>query len=112
MYEPYLDEKEAMGRLGGNKKLYIKLLGRFKEDGSYGKLEEHIAAGDILNAELAAHAIKGMAANLSLKAVYDEAVRTDAMLKEGSINPDIFDGFKKAMDETVNVIDRYISDES
>ena len=107
MNDVYINEEEALKRLGGNKTLYIKLLKRFAEDQSYIKLVDTVAAGDLEEAERLAHTIKGMAANLSLTAAYQEATNTDNMLKGGSADPGVVQVFKEAMVNTIAAIAAY-----
>jgi len=68
MEELYIDEKEALTRLGGNRKLYMKVLRSFLEDKTFQKLEQCINEGDMQNVQRDVHTIKGLVANLSLKA--------------------------------------------
>ena len=105
----YLNEADALKRLGGNKNLYLKLLKSFLGDGSYRNLCQYIADGDRENAKMAAHTLKGLAGNLSLVALSEEAAAIDHALKEGLIGPEALAGLADAMKETVDAIEKLIA---
>jgi len=80
----YVDIDDALGRLRGNKAIYKKLLETFLRNDTLDKLKESCAAGDMENAAMHAHSIKGMAGNLSLKALQQSALEQEALYKAGS----------------------------
>ncbi|MCL2677744.1 MAG: Hpt domain-containing protein [Clostridiales bacterium] len=105
----YLNEGDAVKRLGGNKRLYLKLLKSFLGDKSFQNLQQYAAAGDRENAKMAAHTLKGLAANLSLVVLSEEAARIDHMLKEAMIVPQDLLALEDAMRNTVGVIEEMIA---
>ena len=107
----YILEQEALARMGGNKKLYVKLLKSFLgNDSSYQNLIASFAAGDLETAQHEAHTIKGVAGNLALHILYDESERLGISLKSGAADAEILDSFKNAMEKTAEAVSRYIED--
>ena len=84
--EKYVDVEDALNRICNNKMIYKKLLGTFKTSLQYDQLCGEIAAGDMETAVRTAHSIKGVTANLSLKAAYEKSVIVEAGLKEGRVD--------------------------
>ena len=67
----HINKKDAMKRFFNNEPLYLDMLKLFQDDPSFSQLEEALAAGDIQNAFMAAHTLKGVAANLSLSKLFE-----------------------------------------
>lgn len=80
---PYIDLADALARLRGNKKIYKTLLLAFQKDKTLEQLKEQAARGDLAAAATSAHTLKGVAGNLSLKALYECALQAEAALKAG-----------------------------
>ena len=57
---------EAMERCLNNEAFYLRLVDKALQDPSFDRLEEAIASGDLDKAFEAAHALKGVMANLAL----------------------------------------------
>ena len=57
---------EAMERCLNNEAFYLRLVGKAMEDPGFERLEEAVHAGDLEKAFDAAHALKGVTANLAL----------------------------------------------
>jgi two-component system, sensor histidine kinase and response regulator len=79
---PGIDLADGLRRLGGNQKLYVKLLVDFAN--KYGTAMEAIAKfmkdGNIPGAERTAHTIKGAAGNLAAKGVHAAAHQLEAVI--------------------------------
>ena len=80
-----IDVTEALGRFMGNEGLLMKFLLRFSQDPSFAKLEQSLGAGDAEGAYEAAHALKGVAGNLAMKPLYDQACAVMAPLRAGDL---------------------------
>ena len=65
---------EGLGRCFDNEEFYLKLVGSVPTEKSFDTLKEALDAGDKKAAFEAAHALKGVLANLSLTALVDPAV--------------------------------------
>ena len=66
-----IDVDDALGRFLQNEALMMKFLGRFPADTSFPGCREAMARGDAAQAFEAAHTLKGVAGNLSLKRLYE-----------------------------------------
>ena len=72
---------EGLGRCFGNETLYLKLVATIPGEGNFDKLKEALGAGDLENAFLAAHALKGVLGNLSLTPLYTKVVEITELLR-------------------------------
>ena len=80
-----LDTNDALGRLGGNRPLYLKLLRQFLDLASTPALvDESLAAGDWQVAGRLAHTLKGVAGNLGAGAVQQAAGAVERAVEERS----------------------------
>jgi len=107
----YIDVAEGIKRVMNNTKLYVKLLTKFKDDKNLAELEEALAAGDLQKAQVSAHTLKGLAANLSLAELYKQSLEIEAQIKAGSVDPDqeeaVKDVYARTLIETDKVIAQY-----
>ena len=77
----YMNESDAMGRLGNNKKLYGMLLKKFNGPAMLEDLKSKLASGDAAGSQAQAHTIKGLAANLSLQDLREKAEAIELAIK-------------------------------
>jgi len=107
----YIDADEGAKRVMNNTKLYSRLLVKFKDDQSMSELDTAFSAGDTEAAKNFAHAIKGLAANLSLLELFNQSLEIETQLKSGVFNPDQMTILKKVyaktMEEAEKVIAKY-----
>ncbi|MDY6972145.1 MAG: response regulator [Thermodesulfobacteriota bacterium] len=84
---PGIDVEEALGRLGGNRELLMKILGELAADyASFVQdLREALERGDTDLARRQAHTLKGIAGNISAKELQRVALETEMAFKEGTI---------------------------
>ncbi|HEY4003052.1 MAG TPA: response regulator [Candidatus Xenobia bacterium] len=82
---PGLDVPSALRRVGGNDRLYRKLLGEFADGFADGhqQIAQALSAGDRARAERVAHTIKGVAGNLGLTSTQDLAEEVEQTLHQG-----------------------------
>lgn len=66
---PALNIEQGCKRFCGNRALYLSFLRRFEEDTSFDTLINSLYCGDLQTAFCAAHALKGLSAQLSLDAL-------------------------------------------
>ena len=80
---PGIDVASALKRLGGNKKLFQKLLGDFVKNyaGAAQSVRNELNKGDINLAAELTHSIKGVAGNLSVDALYEAAAKLESGLR-------------------------------
>ncbi|MDR2193134.1 MAG: Hpt domain-containing protein [Treponema sp.] len=101
----YVDQEEWLKRMMNNKKLYIKLLTKFRNEINLSELLRAVEAKDCNKAEEAAHTIKGVSGNLSFTALYEKSAALDAQLKNNIIDMDAVDDIVNCFNETQKVID-------
>ncbi len=65
------DTSEGVTRCMGNEAFYLKLVKTVPDEPNFKRLSDAISAGDMETAFEAAHALKGIVANLSLKPIYE-----------------------------------------
>ncbi len=100
---PGVDLQEGLERVRGNRRLFQKLLGEFYRDhhDDFDRMVQAMTRGDRDAAEHLAHAVKGVAGNLSANAVYAAASALDQWLKDGGdLNPscEMMTRFRRALD--------------
>ena len=100
----YLDQADALSRIGGNMSLYKRLLGRFVEGNAYSELERAIQSGDMEEAARQAHSLKGVSANLSLTKIRSITVELEQLVKDNADCSPCLAELKKAYDITVGII--------
>jgi polar amino acid transport system substrate-binding protein len=79
-----VDTEEGLSHVGGNKKLYLNLLSKFRDE--YGDavrdIRKSLEKGDREAAVRGAHTVKGVAGNIGAKEVQQAAAVVEAALKE------------------------------
>ena len=82
-----IDVDSGLTRLGGNKRLYLKLLGKFLSDYSSadGELRQMLDLGKNDEALRLAHTIKGVASNLGVYALRDSAAEIEMKLRQNGV---------------------------
>jgi len=105
----YIDVEDGLKRVMNNKKLYAKLLTKFKEDQNIKNIETTLAAGDLQNAQIATHTLKGLSANLSLTELNKHVVELEAQIKAGSVKPDQYDKVKSVYTQSMIEVDKVIT---
>lgn len=63
---------EALGRFMNNEALFMKIIKKFPSDPNFSQLKAALAAGDVNAAYTAAHTLKGVAGNLSIKTLFEK----------------------------------------
>jgi len=81
-----LNTAEGLQRVGGNRKLYLKLLRQFldQESDAALRIRESLVAGDRVLAERVAHTVKGVAGNLGATEVQAAAGDVERAIREGT----------------------------
>ena len=78
---------EALARCFGNEAFYLRLVGMVAKDEHFAAMDKAIAAGDARAAFEAAHALKGVLANLSLTPALEPVSKITEYLRAGQIEP-------------------------
>ncbi len=93
-----LDTKDGLGRVAGNRKLYLKLLRQFADQqaSAVAQITQALDQGDAATAERQAHTLKGVAGNLGAKAVQASAGAVEKLIREKAPGRDIKLALKQA----------------
>lgn len=75
------DVDEAIARCLSNKAFYLRLVDKGLQDPNFDRLKEALAAGDLDRAFDAAHALKGVLANLALTPILDPVREITELLR-------------------------------
>lgn len=80
-----MDVNDALERVGGNEALLVRVISIFhKTYGSIiGEIRAALGQGDVEEAYRKVHTLKGVAASLSAKAVFDAAKKLEASMRDG-----------------------------
>jgi HPt (histidine-containing phosphotransfer) domain-containing protein len=105
----YINVEEGTKRVMNNTKLYVKLLTKFKADTSVNEIEAALTAGDMEKAQVAAHTLKGLAANLSLMELFKQSLELETQIKAKAVNPDKLGVVKDTYTQTLTEIDKVIT---
>ncbi|MDR1688648.1 MAG: Hpt domain-containing protein [Clostridiales bacterium] len=79
----YVNIEEGLNRLRGNKAIYARMLKLFLAGEELSGFEAAIGRGDLKEAANVAHAIKGVAGNLSLNKLFELSALLMAKLRAG-----------------------------
>jgi HPt (histidine-containing phosphotransfer) domain-containing protein len=104
----YVNADEGIKRVMNNAGLYKTLLAKFKAGTNLDELLALLNAGDYEKARTAAHAIKGVAANLSLTELFARILELETQIKAGSVQPEQIEQVKAAFDGTIKDIDKVV----
>jgi len=105
----YINVEEGLNRMMKNIVLFNKLLVKFKNDKTIDDIESAFAGGDAEKAKVAAHTLKGLAANLSLIELYKQVLELETQLKAGTFNNDQMALVRTTFDKTLPEIDKVIN---
>ena len=104
----YVNEEEGIKRVMNNGKLYAKLLTKFKTETNLNDLVAFAGVQDWEKAQGAAHTIKGIAANLSLTELFNQALDVETQIKGKSLNPESLESIQSCFAETLVQIEKVI----
>lgn len=85
LMEAGIDVDDALARLMQNEGLLSRLLSAFLQDGNFARLQEALAKGDVSGAFTAAHTLKGVAGNLSLRDLFARVSEVVECLRSGDL---------------------------
>ena len=104
----YVDTDDGLKRVMNNKKLYVKLLNKFINETYLNDLAAALDAKDLDKAQIAAHTIKGVAANLSLVELQKQALEVETQVKNKSVEPGALESFTNCYQTTLSEVDKVI----
>jgi len=105
----YINEEEGKKRVMNNGKLYAKLLNKFKADTNLETLAASAEAEDWEKAKVAAHTLKGIAANLSLTELFNQSLDVESQIKNKALKSESLDKLKACFAETIVQVEKVIT---
>ena len=104
--EAGVDIEDALARFMNNETLMLKMLLRFSEDQNFLQLKKAIEERDVSRAFEAAHALKGLTGNLSLKELYRHVSFITEELRRGELDEAAgrMPGLEKLFQRTMEVL--------
>jgi HPt (histidine-containing phosphotransfer) domain-containing protein len=105
----YVNSEEGVKRVMNNMKLYIRLLTKFRTDTNLDDLNANASAQDWEKAQIAAHTIKGIAANLSLTELFKQSLDVETQFKAQSLKPESLESLNACFSATIAEIDKVIA---
>jgi CheY-like chemotaxis protein len=102
-----LDVEDGLFRVGGNQKLYLRLLRQFEEQqGDSGEqIASALAKGDLDTASRLAHTLKGVAGNVGAKTVHIAAAHLEKLIRDQAAPEDL----KQAREQVAVALDELIA---
>jgi len=105
----YINVEEGSRRVMNNMKLFVKLLGKFKEDTNLNGINTSLADGDMEKAQVFAHTLKGLTANLSLTELYKQSVELETQIKARSVDNKQLEKVNAIYEQTLIEADKVIA---
>jgi HPt (histidine-containing phosphotransfer) domain-containing protein len=105
----YVDEADGIKRVMNNAKLYVKLLTKFKNENNLDDLNSFLGAGDLEKAQAAAHTIKGIAANLSFTALFQQSLEVETQIKNKAVDQGAVDSLNAIFAETLAEVGKVLA---
>jgi len=98
-----LDSTDGLRRVGGNNKLYVKLLRQFatQQADAVGQIRAALVSNEVESATRLAHTLKGVAGNLGAGSVQNAAASVEKHLRDGSLADEI----GRALEQLGGVLD-------
>ena len=105
----YLDAESGLARVRGNQVLFNRMLGLFMASEEFAAFEDALAANNLAQAGDVAHAIKGMAGNLALNAVFETSSELMVQLRQGPPDPGLLTSYRDTLEKTKEIIAEYMA---
>ena len=101
-----VDLRQGLERLGNNKEFYESMLKKFCSDLNFAQLRSALKQGKAEDAFLHAHALKGIAGNLSVVRLYDALVPLVEELRKGEMKnaPELFETVETAYEDFIEAM--------
>jgi len=96
-----IDTYSGLARVAGNKRLYRRILIRFRDSqcDAADQIKQALTTGDSKTAERHAHTLKGVAANIGAEAIQEQAGALELAIKQGEDTADLLGTLKQVMSE-------------
>lgn len=99
-YQDYFNKEEALHRVRGNEKTLCLMITMFLSSKEIEQLEASLEAKDIERAARKAHAVKGLAGNLSFPLLYKVSAQLNQELKQEQLNEGTVAEYYKIIEAT------------
>ncbi len=108
-----LDVASALTRLGGLKKLYVKVLNGVLADPAIQReeLDKLLAAGDMKSAERLVHTVKGFGGSIGADGLYKIGEQLEKLCRENAVTPDVVARFHNEVERTLEAVRGYLAEE-
>ena len=106
----YIDVNDGLNRIRGNKSLYKRMLGMFKDSAEFIAFEEAMQENDLARGSEVAHGIKGMTGNLGLSRVFQLSEQLMLQLREGTRDEALLTEYRQALDLTRTYVDEVMAE--
>jgi HPt (histidine-containing phosphotransfer) domain-containing protein len=110
MAEIYVDQEDGKKRVMNNAKLYVRLLGKFKDETKIEPIFAALEAGNYEEAQGLAHTLKGVTANLSILDLNHKVVELEAQIKAKSVSPEAIEAVKTSFAATLPEVEKVIAE--
>jgi HPt (histidine-containing phosphotransfer) domain-containing protein len=106
----YVDQEDGKKRVMNNAKLYVRLLGKFKDETNIEPIFAALDAGNYEDAQGLAHTLKGVTANLSIADLNQKIVELEAQIKAKSVSPEAIEAVKASFAATIPEVEKAIAE--
>ncbi|MDR2551632.1 MAG: Hpt domain-containing protein [Treponema sp.] len=106
----YIDQVDGKKRVMNNGKLYSRLLGKFRDETKLEPVWDALDAGDYEKAQMLVHTIKGVTANLSVKALNQLVVELESQIKVQAVNLETVEAVKSCLAATLPEVEKVIAE--
>jgi HPt (histidine-containing phosphotransfer) domain-containing protein len=104
VFMPFINVEDGLKRLMNNRALYLKLLNSFQGKDLAQKIIEAIDGKNCEAVGQAAHTLKGVAANLSLTALYDISLQIELVAKQSNDAEQLKEKLRETVEKTLDLI--------
>ena len=109
--KPTLDVADGLSRVMNNKKLFFRLLSRFSGSQMVEDIIEAIQEGNNIRVQQAAHALKGVSANLGLSELHSISLQIETRAKVLEAADDLLPNLKQTLTATMAAIESLLAGE-
>ena len=109
-YLPYIDVNDGTKRLMGNRAIYLSIIQKFDSAGLVEAVTKAAEAHDYEALRIAAHTLKGAAANLSLSRFQEISAKIEESAKTGEAPDSLLDELQSVFSFTSKAISELVSE--
>jgi HPt (histidine-containing phosphotransfer) domain-containing protein len=106
----YVDQEDGKKRVMNNAKLYVRLLGKFKDETKIEPIFAALEGGNYEDAQSLAHTLKGVTANLSIMDLNRKVMELEAQIKTKSVSPEAIEAVKASFAATLPEVEKVMAE--